>query len=176
MSDAISHQTAIIYAMVLVSASDAKMTDSEFLAIGDVITHFPVFQDFSRDRLMIVAEECAAILTEAEGLDAVLGLIEEGVPDRLRETAYAAAVEVAAADEIVNQEELRILERLRSHRPASLKVCALLDKRARRLVDVPLDYIGFEIPDEFVVGYGLDYRQRYRNLPFIGVLKQEALS
>lgn len=70
----------------------------------------------------------------------------------------------------------RILERLHSHRPASLKVCALLDKRARRLVDVPLDYIGFEVPDEFVVGYGLDYRQRYRNLPFIGVLKQEALS
>jgi len=70
----------------------------------------------------------------------------------------------------------RILERLRSHRPASLKVCALLDKRARRLVDVPLDYVGFEIPDEFVVGYGLDYRQRYRNLPFIGVLKQELLS
>jgi hypoxanthine phosphoribosyltransferase len=70
----------------------------------------------------------------------------------------------------------RILERLWSHRPASLKVCALLDKRARRLVDVRLDYIGFEIPDEFVVGYGLDYRQRYRNLPFIGVLKQELLS
>jgi len=70
----------------------------------------------------------------------------------------------------------RILERLWSHRPASLKVCALLDKRARRLVDVTLDYIGFEIPDEFVVGYGLDYRQRYRNLPFIGVLKHELLS
>ncbi|MGQ9572010.1 MAG: hypoxanthine phosphoribosyltransferase [Dehalococcoidia bacterium] len=70
----------------------------------------------------------------------------------------------------------RVLERLWSHRPASLKVCALLDKRARRLVDVPLDYIGFEVPDEFVVGYGLDYHQRYRNLPFIGVLKQELLS
>ncbi len=70
----------------------------------------------------------------------------------------------------------RILERLRSHRPASLKVCALLDKRARRLVDVPLDYIGFEVPDEFMVGYGLDYRQRYRNLPFIGILKHELLS
>jgi bifunctional protein TilS/HprT len=70
----------------------------------------------------------------------------------------------------------RVLERLQSHRPASLKVCTLLDKRARRLVDVPLDYIGFEIPDEFVVGYGLDYHQRYRNLPFIGVLKDEALS
>jgi len=70
----------------------------------------------------------------------------------------------------------RVLERLRSHRPASLKVCALLDKRARRLVDVPLDYVGFEVPDEFVVGYGLDYEQRYRNLPFIGILKHEVLS
>ncbi len=67
----------------------------------------------------------------------------------------------------------RVLEYLWSHQPASLKVCCLLDKRARRLVDVPLDYIGFEIPDEFVVGYGLDYQQRYRNLPLIAVLKQE---
>jgi hypoxanthine phosphoribosyltransferase len=70
----------------------------------------------------------------------------------------------------------RVLEHLWSRRPASLKVCALLDKRARRLVDVPLDYVGFEIPDEFVIGYGLDYRQRYRNLPFVGVLKPELLS
>jgi hypoxanthine phosphoribosyltransferase len=52
-------------------------------------------------------------------------------------------------------------------------VCALLDKRARRLVDVPLDYVGFEVPDEFVVGYGLDYRQVYRNLPFIATLQKE---
>jgi hypoxanthine phosphoribosyltransferase len=50
-----------------------------------------------------------------------------------------------------------------------------LDKRARRLVDVPLDYFGFEIPDEFVVGYGLDYQQRYRNLPFIAILREELL-
>ncbi len=70
----------------------------------------------------------------------------------------------------------RVLEHLWSRRPASVKVCALLDKRARRLVEVPLDYVGFEIPDEFVIGYGLDYRQRYRNLPFIGVMKPELLS
>jgi len=63
-----------------------------------------------------------------------------------------------------------ILNHLSSHNPASLHVCTLLDKRARRLIDVPLDYIGFEIPDEFVVGYGLDYRGEYRNLPFIGAL------
>ena len=113
MSDAISHHTAMIYAMVLVSASDAQMTDSELMAIGDVISHFPVFEDFSSERIVTVAEECAAILSEPEGLDAVLGLIEEGLPDKLHETAYAAAVEVAVADEIVNQEELRVLERLR---------------------------------------------------------------
>ena len=64
-----------------------------------------------------------------------------------------------------------LLNYLRTRNPASVRVCTLLDKRVRRLVDVPLDYVGFEIPDEFVVGYGLDYLERYRNLPFIGVLK-----
>lgn len=131
MSDAISHQTAIIYAMVLVSASDAKMTDSELLTIGDVITHFPVFRDFPRDRLMIVAEECAAILVDPEGLDAVLGLIEEGLPDKLHETAYAAAVEVAAADEVVNQEELRVLERLRHRLEIERLFAGAIERSAR---------------------------------------------
>jgi hypoxanthine phosphoribosyltransferase len=69
----------------------------------------------------------------------------------------------------------RILAHLEAKEPASLRVCALLDKRARRLIDVPLHYVGFEIPDEFVVGYGLDFRQRYRNLPFIAVVKHEHL-
>jgi hypoxanthine phosphoribosyltransferase len=68
-----------------------------------------------------------------------------------------------------------VLNHLASHSPASLRVCTLLDKRVRRLVDVPLDYIGFEIPDEFVVGYGLDYHGEYRNLPFIGMLKPELI-
>jgi hypoxanthine phosphoribosyltransferase len=56
--------------------------------------------------------------------------------------------------------------------PASLKICALLNKPERRVTDVPVDYRGFDIPNEFVVGYGLDYAERYRNLPYIGVLKQ----
>lgn len=55
--------------------------------------------------------------------------------------------------------------------PASLKVCALLDKRVRRITDVKLDYVGFEAPDDFLVGYGLDYLEQYRNMPFIGILK-----
>ncbi len=68
-----------------------------------------------------------------------------------------------------------LIDYLQTKRPASLKVCTLLDKPARRLVKVPLDYVGFEIPDEFVVGYGLDYNQRFRNLGFIGTLKHELL-
>ena len=66
-----------------------------------------------------------------------------------------------------------ITRNLRTRRPSSLGVCTLLSKPARRELDVPLDWVGFEIPDEFVVGYGLDYAEEYRNLPFIGVLKEE---
>ena len=66
-----------------------------------------------------------------------------------------------------------LLELLNSRHPASVKLCTLLDKPERRVTDVRVDYTGFEIPDEFVVGYGLDYDQRYRNLPYIGVVKFE---
>ncbi len=66
-----------------------------------------------------------------------------------------------------------VLSHLASHKPASLRVCTLLDRKPRRLANVQLDYVGFEIPDEFVIGYGLDYKDEYRNLPFIGVLNQE---
>ena len=66
-----------------------------------------------------------------------------------------------------------LLNYLRQKNPASLEVCTLLDKRARRLTDSTLKYVGFEIPDEFVVGYGLDYMEEYRNLPFIGILRPD---
>jgi len=66
-----------------------------------------------------------------------------------------------------------LLRYLRGKNPASLRICALLDKPARRLVEIPIDYTGFTIPDEFVVGYGLDFGEIYRNLPFIGVLRPE---
>ena len=65
---------------------------------------------------------------------------------------------------------------LRGKNPRSLRICALLDKPARRLVEINIDYRGFTIPDQFVVGYGLDYGEFYRNLPFIGVLKPEVYS
>jgi hypoxanthine phosphoribosyltransferase len=66
-----------------------------------------------------------------------------------------------------------ITRNLRSRQPASLKICTLLDKAERRQVDIPVDYIGFAIPDKFVFGYGLDLDEKFRNLPFIGVVKQD---
>ncbi|HHS97583.1 MAG TPA: hypoxanthine phosphoribosyltransferase [Chloroflexi bacterium] len=66
-----------------------------------------------------------------------------------------------------------ITRNLRTRNPASLRICTLLSKPARRVIDIPIDFVGFEIPDEFVVGYGLDYAEIYRNLPFIGVLEEE---
>jgi len=69
-----------------------------------------------------------------------------------------------------------LIRYLRGKNPATLRICTLLDKPARRLVDIPVDYIGFTIPDQFVVGYGLDYGEVYRNLRFVGVLKPEVYS
>ena len=66
----------------------------------------------------------------------------------------------------------QLWERILARRPRSLKICTFLDKRERRVVDVPLDYVGFEIPNQFVVGYGLDYDNKFRNLPYIAVFKK----
>lgn len=66
-----------------------------------------------------------------------------------------------------------LLENLRARRPKTLKLCTLLDKPERRVVDVTVDYNGFVIPNKFVVGYGMDFEQKYRNLPYIGVIEDE---
>ena len=66
-----------------------------------------------------------------------------------------------------------ILQNLRARQPASLEVCVLFNKQEHRLIDIPIRYKGFDLPDRFVVGYGLDYREKYRNLPFVGLLKPQ---
>jgi len=69
-----------------------------------------------------------------------------------------------------------LMRNLESREPSSLEVCALLTKPSRREIDVPVRYVGFEIPNKFVVGYGLDFAERYRNLPYVGVLDEHLLS
>lgn len=67
-----------------------------------------------------------------------------------------------------------IREKILEQNPASLKICVLLDKKERRVVEVPIDYIGFSVPNKFIVGYGLDYQERFRNIPYLTIFKKEA--
>ena len=128
---AISHHAALIYVMVVVSASDGAMTDSELEAIGRRIRTLPIFRNFDPERLIPVAQECSQILQEDDGLDAVLGLVKEALPEHLRETAYYLALEVALTDSAVRLEELRILERLRQTLGLERLIAAALERGAR---------------------------------------------
>ena len=127
----ISHHAALIYVMVVVSASDGAMTDPEMEAIGRRIRTLPVFRDFDPDKLVQVSQECAAILQDDDGLNAVLGLVKEALPDHLRETAYYLALEVALTDTAVKLEEMRVIERLRHALGLEKLIAAALERGAR---------------------------------------------
>ncbi|TYC52900.1 Tellurite resistance protein TerB [Rhodobacterales bacterium] len=99
--------------MVVVSASDASMTDNELATIGDMIKMLPVFDGYDDNRIIPAAQRCGDILQEDNGLQLVLELVRDVLPPKLYDTAYALAVEVAAADLHVEKEELRILQLLR---------------------------------------------------------------
>jgi tellurite resistance protein len=128
--NAISHHAALIYVMVVVSASDGNMSEGELRTIGDIVRLLPVFRDFDEERLLPVSQECAAILDERDGLNAVLGLIKSAVPDHLRATAYWLALEVALADTQVMIEEIRIVELLRRALGIDRLTAAALDRAA----------------------------------------------
>ena len=101
--------------------------------------------------------------TESSGHIKIVKDLDESLKDK----------EVIVVEDIVDSGRTLsyLLEMLKDRGPASLRLCTLLDKPERRVIDVHVDYTGFNIPDEFVVGYGLDYDQRYRNLPYIGVVE-----
>jgi tellurite resistance protein len=127
----ISHHAALIYTMVLISASDREMTDAELRKIGEIIGSLPVFADYPRDQLPQTAAACADLLDVEEGLDKAFALIEQGLPVKLRETAYALACEVAAADGRIPDEEARMLEMVR-HRLHIERLAAAAIERAAR--------------------------------------------
>lgn len=109
----IDHHTALIYIMVIVSAADNNMTDRELFVLGEMVRVLPVFQDFDDSKLVDHTQQCAEILAVDDGLDAVLGLAHEALPEHLYDTAYAIACEIAVADGSLVQEELRLLEMIR---------------------------------------------------------------
>ena len=127
----INHHSALIYVMVLVSASDADMTDAELETIGENVRYLPVFRDFDVDRLPEVTRECTTLLSDSDGLQNTLQIIKEALPHKLYETAYAVACDIAAADEKASQEELRLLEILR-HKLGIDRLCAAAIERGAR--------------------------------------------
>ncbi|MEI9991355.1 MAG: tellurite resistance TerB family protein [Rhizomicrobium sp.] len=133
MSDmkAISHHTALIYVMVIVSAADGSMSEKELKIIGELTKVLPAFGGFDHSRLLSVCQECAQILQEPDGADAILGLIDEGLPDVLHETAYWVALEVALADRRIALEELRVLEALRRRLEIDKLTAAAIERGAR---------------------------------------------
>jgi len=131
MSDKISPHEALIYAMVTISAVDSSMTDSELKTIGDIVQTLPVFRGFDIDNLVTVSQACGSRLSEDGGLKTTLDLIRESLPEKLRETAYALAVEVAASDLTVEQEELRFLQMLRDALELDKLTIAAIERGAR---------------------------------------------
>ncbi|KAB0540299.1 tellurite resistance TerB family protein [Pseudochrobactrum algeriensis] len=109
----ITPQDALIYIMVTVSAADTRMTDAELSSIGNLVHRLPVFTGFDDERVPEIAERCYELLTKDDGLDRILDIAHQALPEKLYETAYALAVEVAAADLHVEQEELAFLQLMR---------------------------------------------------------------
>jgi len=130
------------------------------LFLADLIRHIdlPLAVDF-------LAVSSYGAGTESSGVVRILKDLDETITHR----------NVIIVEDIVDSGRTLdyLLRMLRQRNPATLHVCTLLDKRDRREIEVPIDYVGFEVPDAFVVGYGLDYAEHYRQLPFIGVLKPE---
>jgi hypoxanthine phosphoribosyltransferase len=131
-----------------------------FMFLADLIRHITIPHEVD-----FMATASYGRSTESSGIVRILKDLNTSIEGR----------DVLVVEDIVDSGlTLQYLLRLlRDRNPASLRVCCLLDKRTRRQVEVPLDYLGFNVPNEFVVGYGLDYGELYRNLPFVGILRPE---
>ena len=146
----------------------ADYQDKNLLLLGTLKGAVPFIADLSRAINLPVEIDYMAVAsygnsTESSGVVRILKDLEGPVQQK----------NVLIVEDIVDSGQTLhyLMDVLRQRRPMSLRVCALLDKGRERVKPVELDYTGFQIPDRFVVGYGLDYAQRYRNLPYIGILK-----
>jgi tellurite resistance protein len=130
-TDALTPHEALVFAMVLVSAADRTMTDRELRTIGRIVTSMPAFVGFDQETLPQVADRCVAVLQRADGLEDAFALIRAALAPALRETAYAFACDVVAADGRASQEELRVLELMRHRLDVERLVAAAIERGAR---------------------------------------------
>jgi tellurite resistance protein len=137
MAEPLTHHGALVYVMVTISAVDRSMTDSELARIGQIVSHLPVFADYDQEQLVKTAEACGEVLSTDEGLERVLSLVRGALPKKLRETAYAVALEVAAADREVKHEEIRFLEMLGDALELDKLTMAALERGIRARNTIP---------------------------------------
>jgi len=127
----LSYHDALIHIMVTMSAADRTMSDKELAKIGNVIKSLPVFEDFDVQRMLAVAKDCTEILQQTDGLNQIIENALDSLPENLHETAYALAVDVAAADLQIEQEELRLLQILRGKLNIDRLTAAAIERGAR---------------------------------------------
>jgi tellurite resistance protein len=127
----LDHHEALIHGMVMTSAADTVMTQSEMDMIARIVAHLPIFKDFDPSRVPAIAEACLAKLEDENGLDIIIHEIYEALPAPLRETAYALAVEVAAADLEASDEELNLLQMIRQGLKLDRLICTGIERGVR---------------------------------------------
>jgi tellurite resistance protein len=127
----LDHHRALIYTMVIVSAADSEMPDAELRIIGDIVGDLPVFQGFDRAELSRVLNDCTDLIGREDGLQKTLKVIKTALPAKLRETAYAIACDLAAADGEATQEELRVLELIRHRLNIDPLIAAAIERGAK---------------------------------------------
>lgn len=127
----ISPHTALIYVMVIAAVADEAIKDSEYRTIDSLVRALPVFQGYDIDHANVAAGDCSSLLDQDDGIDTVLGLVDEALPEELRETAYALACDVVASDGKADQSELRWLEMLRHALGVTRLHAAAIERGAR---------------------------------------------
>ena len=124
-------QDCLVALMITVSVSDATIRTEELLAIEQVVNQLPVFAGYDPDRIKTVSQTVFDLMEEEDGLDALFGLVREALPDRLNETAYALACDIAASDGSLRQAELRLLEEMRFELDIDRLHAAAIERGAR---------------------------------------------
>lgn len=135
MSDQIPHplspQDCLVAVMIAVSASDANIRTAELIKIEGAVNNLPVFADYDTDRIKVMAQMVFDLFEQEDGLDALFGLVRDNLPERLFETAYALACDVAAADGRLAESELRLLEESRYELNIDRLHAAAIERGAR---------------------------------------------
>jgi tellurite resistance protein len=131
ISHPLTPEDCLLAVMIATSASDEQIRTSELVSIEAIVNHLPVFANYDADRLKTVSQIVFDLFAEEDGLDALFGLIRENLPEKLNETAYALACDVAAADGTLGESELRLLEEIRYELSLDRLHAAAIERGAR---------------------------------------------